>query len=127
MDSTSDVIPADTWTRLVLREHEHEGLARLMLGLRRLIGREPVLMEAIVGGVVAEGRRYIATPEGSRLAAELAQTDLIKRGVVLWQALGLDAVTARAPSVLPSAVLSEWVKLIERCDLETLLMSLEGK
>ncbi len=99
--------------RIVFREQGHERLGRLVDSLRRAVDRRPALLAAAISGLVAEGRRFAETSEGAPVAAYLAESDLVKRGIVLWQALGIDRmVTDVSGRALPSVVLRELAGLI---------------
>ena len=107
--------------RLVLREPETlEGLIELA---QRLLRRHPVAAKLIAGALVAEGRRFAATDEGRRWRSELAASELVRRGRLLWYVGGLDELIADTDET--GAGVSDWLALVAdalvRTDLEALL------
>jgi hypothetical protein len=117
-------MPADTspdLPRLVLRpSHELEYLLRR---LERLLARDPAGARIFIGALVAEGRRFAATPEGHRWREALAGSQLVRQGRIVWQACGLNRLTATVDH--QTLVLSDWLRLtagaLTSADLETVL------
>ena len=93
--------------RLVLRSPDQ--LEQLLRRVERLIARDPVVARSLIGALVAEGRRFAATPEGRRWQASLAGSPLVRQGRLVWQAAGLNRLTATfdRPALLPS----DWLRL----------------
>jgi hypothetical protein len=93
--------------RLVLRSPDQ--LEQLLRRVERLIARDPVVARSLIGALVAEGRRFAATPDGRRWQASLARSPLVRQGRLVWQAAGLNRLTATfdRPALLPS----DWLRL----------------
>lgn len=97
----------DDLPRLVLRASDE--LEQLLRQVERLLARDPAGARILVGALVAEGRRFAATPEGRRWQAALAGSQLVRQGRIIWQASGLDRLTATVDhrTLLPS----DWLRL----------------
>ena len=74
--------------------------------------------------LVAEGRRYAATPEGEAWRARLAGTDLIHRARVVWDVTTLRALEDDPDTLLPTALVDAIVQAARRDDLEPFLSRL---
>ena len=77
---------------------------------RLLLHQHPVAAQAAFSALVAEGRRFAATPEGRAWATALAASPLIHHASALWGALGLDMLEEDPDTVLPSA----WLEALLR-------------
>lgn len=77
---------------------------------RRLLLQHPIAAQAAFCALVAEGRRFAATPEGRQWAAALATSPLIRHASELWGALGLDMLEEDPDTVVPSAWLEALVR-----------------
>lgn len=77
---------------------------------RRLLLQHPTAAQAAFSALVAEGRRFSATPEGQQWAAALGASPLIRHASELWGALGLDMLEENPDTVLPSA----WLEALLR-------------
>lgn len=106
--------------RLVLREPDDE-LAALLRSAQRLLIRYPAAAQAVFRAFVAEGRAFAATPEGSRLREELAGSELVRRGRVVWEVGTLNLLEEHADTVLPGKLLDAVVQLAGTAELEPLL------
>lgn len=108
--------------RLVLREDDL--LSRLLRDLRLLLMRNPESARMLTQFLVAEGRRFASTPAGERWQQSLAQSELVSRGRMIWQAYGLDSLLDVEPVLTPS----DWIRLIAtelaNADLEATLSKL---
>lgn len=83
--------------------------------------RHPIAAQALFSALVAEGRRYAATPDGAALRARLAGSDLIRRGRVLWEVGTLNVLEENPDGVLPSKVVDALVQAAATPDLERML------
>jgi hypothetical protein len=117
MDEMPDNLP-----RLTLCEDNI--LTRLLRDSQHLLMQNPQATQAIVQAFVAEGRRFVETPDGQAWKAILARSELVRRGRLIWESYGLDEMIEAEPALLPSA----WLDMIEMAtsnpDLETILSKL---
>jgi hypothetical protein len=105
--------------RLVLQERDL--LSRLLPEVRRWIVCYPGLAVGLINGLVAEGRAFAETPKGERTKAAFEQWDVVRRGRLLWDACGLDALLRDHPGPLPSHWLGQVLEGLAAVDLESLL------
>ena len=105
---------------VVLREPEDE-LFRLLRAGHLLLLKHPVAAQAAFRALVAEGRRFAATPEGQRWKTRLAGSELVRRGHVLWEGSALDMLEERSDSMLPSTLIDAIAGAIGSEDLSALL------
>ena len=80
--------------------------AALLTRVQKLLGAYPLATAAAVRALVQQGRRYAKTQHGSQLRARLAGAPLARRGRLLFEALGLSAVSEAADE---RAVLTELI------------------
>lgn len=114
----------DDLPRLILREN-NDTLTQLLLNGKRLLVQHPQVARAIVQGFVAEGRRFAETSDGQAWKAVLSQSELVRRGRLIWEAYGLDAMLeTESGFVVPSAWLDLIVEAVANSDLETVLSTL---
>lgn len=106
-----------------LREPDDE-LHRVLLGLQRAILHHPVAAQALFASLVAEGRRYLTTPEGQAWKERLAGTDLIHRTRVVWDVTTMRMLEDDPETLLPGAVVDALVQVARRDDLEPFLSRL---
>lgn len=100
--------------RLVLRDDDSPE-RRLHHGLR-LLASNPELVRAIAQACVAEGHRFAQTPEGARWKETLSRSEWVRRGRLIWQAYGLDALLEGEPEPASSEGL-------DSADLGAILMA----
>ncbi len=117
-------------------EARHAHLPRLRIGdpevrllerLRQLqfsLLRHPVAAQAAFSAIVAEGRRFAETEEGREWLLRLQDSDLARRGRVVWEVVTLKMLEERSPDPLPSAYLDALVKTCASEELEPLLARL---
>jgi len=77
---------------------------------RLLLLQHPTAAQAAFSALVAEGRKFAATPEGRSQAVALASSPLIRHATELWGALGLDMLEEDPDTVVPSAWLEALVR-----------------
>lgn len=94
----NDELPLPT---LVLRPATDE-LDELLAGLQLLVLRHPVAASAAFATLVAEGRRYAATPEGQTLRARLGATPVARRLREALEIGTMNALDADPTGPLPS-------------------------
>jgi hypothetical protein len=86
---------------------EAEGLA-LLRAARGFLLQHPWAARALLRGLVAEGRRFGQTAEGGAMRAEVARSELMRRGRVLWEGVTLGVYDDEGhdeAGALPSALL----------------------
>ncbi len=109
--------------RLTLRE-ENDLISDFLLRGQRFLMKHPQASRALILSLVEEGRRFAATPEGQRWLEGLAGSELVKRGVLVWEAYGLDLLLESEPVITPSAWLELMLTALANPDLESLLSML---
>lgn len=114
--------PRPSLPRLTLRESDL--LARLLRQGQELLLRHPQGAAALVRALVAEGRRFAGTDEGRAWQEQLAGSDLIKKGHLIWQAYGLDALDGAEEPMLPSQWLHTLLAAVDEADVEQVLARL---
>lgn len=110
---------------VALRRPDDE-LDRILREAQMLLLRHPLAAQALVRAFVAEGRRYGATDEGRRLRETIADSELIRRGRVLWEVGTLNLLEEQAPSTLPGRLLDAFIEQTAADDLEGDLIRLFG-
>lgn len=100
---------AEPARRVVLRDPEDE-LAQVLRRAQLLLIQHPVAAQAIFRAFVAEGRAFAETAEGRRLREELAGSELIRRGRVVWEVGTLNLLEEDGETVLPSKLLDAVVQ-----------------
>ncbi len=86
--------------------------------------KHPQASRALVLSLVEEGRRFAGTPEGQLWLEGLAGSELVRRGVLIWEAYGLDLLLESEPVVTPSVWLELVLSAIANPDLESILSML---
>jgi hypothetical protein len=87
---------------LVLRR-EPDDPGAILREVALLVRRHPVALQAACRALVAEGRRFVETPEGRSWQKRLAGSELVRRGRMLWEASSLDLLDDRGDARLPTA------------------------
>ncbi len=109
--------------RLTLRE-ENDRISVFLLQGQRFLMKHPQASRALVLSLVEEGRRFAGTPEGQLWLEGLAGSELVRRGVLIWEAYGLDLLLESEPVVTPSVWLELVLSAIANPDLESILSML---
>lgn len=94
--------------RVVLGDEEDD-LAVLLREAQALLVKHPIAAQAIFRAFVAEGRAYAKTAEGRTWRDELARSELIRRGRVVWEVGSLNLLEENEDTVLPSKLLDAMV------------------
>lgn len=89
--------------------------------LQRAIFKYPMATQAAFSALVAEGRRFAATPDGHALATRLARAKEMDRARMLWEVLSMSAFTERYEGLLPSLFVDTLVRTLKTRHLEPLL------
>ena len=129
-----DSIPHDI-PRLILEAKPENGaagqsevdddlLAWLLMEMQTLIARYPFVARTLAAAFVAEGHRFAQTPEGHIWYEALSQSDLIRRGQLIWEAYALDNLLETEPEHLPSIWMDTFAAAANHPDLETMLSML---
>ncbi len=109
---------------LELTEAAAGGDAELRRGLReaqRIIFKYPIVSQAVIAALAAEGRRFSETDEGRLWRARLSRSDLYRRGREIWY-LGTSGVFGeKSTGVLPSAMVEAFVQAASRLDIESVV------
>lgn len=100
------------------------GPVGLLQQLQLLLLKHPLAAQAAFSALVAEGRRFAATPEGAAWKASLAASDLVRNGRQLWDALTLNLLEEDASTVVPSAYLEALFRVATSPELEAVLREL---
>ncbi|MDC0683644.1 hypothetical protein [Sorangium atrum] len=89
-----------------------------------LLFRHPVAAQAAFSTLIAEGRRFAATPEGAAWTAALASSDLLRHGRRVWDAVSLNLLEEDPETIVPSAYLEALLSAAKSADLDGLLNAL---
>ncbi|WP_437899290.1 hypothetical protein [Sorangium sp. So ce124] len=89
-----------------------------------LLLRHPVAAQAAFSALIAEGRRFAATPEGAAWTAALASSDLLRHGRRVWDAVSLNLLEEDPETIVPSAYLEALLRAAKSADLDGLLSAL---
>lgn len=104
-----------------LTEEPRDDLSRLLIELRWLIVKHPIAARAAFRSLVAEGRRFTATDEGSRWRRRLEGSPLIRRGRTVWELATLNMLDEDPSQVLPTQLIDAFCHAAARTDLEPAL------
>lgn len=96
-------------------------LAELLRRVQLVLLQHPVAAQAAFRALMAEGRRFAATPEGAAWKAALAGSDVVRRAPRLWDAVSMSLLEDDAATVVPSAYLEALFRAVKSSDLEGLL------
>ena len=108
--------------RLSLQDNDL--LLRLLRDGQHLLLYNPRTAQSILQALVAEGRHFAQTPDGRLWQQKIAESDIIKKGRLIWQAFGLDNLLKDEPDIIPSEWLEHISKALDNTDLETMLSQL---
>lgn len=100
---------------------DDEVLAQLLEEMHNLIARYPYVARTLAAAFVAEGRRFAETPEGHEWYITLSQSELIRRGQLIWEAYGLDNLVESEPEHLPTIWSDTFATASAHTDLESIL------
>jgi hypothetical protein len=100
---------------------ENEELSDFLLACQRYLMKHPQVSRELIASLVEEGRRYAQTDEGSAWMVALADTELVKRTLFIWEAYGLDLLLEARPVVTPSTWLNMILAAVSNPDLENIL------
>jgi hypothetical protein len=89
-----------------------DGLESLVAVAARFALQHPMAAQALFTALVAEGRRVSETPDGQRLRAALADSELVRRGRVLWERSPLALLEDAPDVVLPAGLRDALTRLL---------------
>ncbi len=105
----------------LLVEEPDDELAQLLFELRWLVLKHPIAAQAAYRALVAEGRRFGATPEGQRWRERLEGSELVRRGKSIWELGTLGMLDADTERVLPTQLIDAFARAAARRDIEEAL------
>jgi hypothetical protein len=105
---------------------QEEVLLGLLRRLQVLLLKHPIVVQTAFSALIAEGRRFAATPEGAAWKSVLASSPLIQQGRRLWDALSLNIPEEDPATVLPSAYIEALFRATSSSQLEEVLRQLQG-
>ncbi len=90
---------------------------------QRMLITHPIAAQAIFRAFVAEGRRHAQTPQGAALKAQIEDSELVRRGRVVWEGVTFNMLeeAQHATTFLPSALLDALVAATAHVDVDQLL------
>jgi hypothetical protein len=106
--------------KLVLRSAD-DPLVDVLRRASRLVLQHPIAAQAAFAALVAEGRRFAGTPDGSRWKAALAGSELVRGARVVWESSVLNVLEDDPDTLLPSVIVDAIVEAASRADLPGLL------
>jgi len=96
----------------------------LLRRLQVLLLQHPLSAQAAFTALLAEGRRFAATPEGAAWKSALAGSELVRNGRLLWDVLSLNLLEEEESTVVPSSYLEALFRAASSPDLEGLMRRL---
>lgn len=106
-------------------DEDSELLATLRAAQAAMLAH-PAAAQALFSVLVAEGRRFGATPEGEAWRARLEGSALIRRGRVVWEVGTLNVLEESPEGVLPTQIVDAIARAAAHQALEPLLARLFG-
>jgi hypothetical protein len=113
----------DDLPRLVLHD-EDDTLTQLLREGQRMLVQHPQAARALVRAFTAEGHRFAQTADGQAWKTILASSALVRRGLMIWEAYGLQSLLEDESTILPSTWLDLLTAAVANPDLETILSTL---
>lgn len=101
-----------------------DAITRLLRDASGLVLKYPVTAQSIFSGLVAEGRRFAASPEGQAWRDVLAGSEFVRRGRAVWEDSVLNMLEDRPETMLPTAIFDTLVQAMGRTDLPRRLREL---
>ena len=103
----------------------HEGeLVDLLRRAQLVLLKHPIAAQAAFAALVAEGRRFAATPEGAEWMTALSGSDLVLRLGRVWEAVSLSMLEDDPDTIIPSAYLEALLKAARSPALDEILRKL---
>lgn len=101
-----------------------DDLQRHLRAGQQLMLQHPAAAQSLFRALVREGRAYAQTDEGAALRQQVARSELMRRGRVIWEGVTLNILEEDGDSPLPSALLEAFLAASDHPDAETLLAGL---
>jgi hypothetical protein len=105
-------------------QHDENELFEMLTRLQLWVLQNPIAAQAVFASLVAEGRRFATTNAGARWARALAESDLIRKGRLVWEATTLNLLEEREGTVLPTTYLEVLRRAVMTRNFESLLARL---
>jgi hypothetical protein len=99
-------------------------LEGLLESVRAAVFRHPIAVQAAFAALVAEGRRYAETAEGTELLEGLLRSPSLSRLRVAWEVLTMSAFVEKPEGALPSVFVDTLMRNLKVTALEPLLARL---
>ena len=115
--------PAAERPHVVLRDAADD-LFRILQEGQFVLLKHPVAAQAALRALVAEGRQFAQTPAGRRWRSRLANSELVRRGRMVWQGSLLNVLEENSDTLIPSALLDAIIGATASGDLSNLLSRL---
>jgi len=96
-------------------------LTSVLKELQNALLKYPVASQALIASFAEEGREYIKTEEGSKVAAQLAQSELLRRVWRVWEATSLWMFDDNKTSILPSGYVDTLFRIAADEEMESKL------
>jgi hypothetical protein len=96
-------------------------LSALLRRAQALLFKHPIAAQAAFAALIAEGRRFAATPEGAEWAEALAGSALVHEGRRVWDAVGMNMLEDDPATIIPSAYLEALFQAARSANLDGLL------
>ncbi len=103
-----------------------DDLPGLLRGLQGALLRHPIAAQALFAGLVAEGRRFAATPPGALWRDALADSQLLRRARPMFEAVTLGVLEEHPPTLVPTRLIDALCRATDVDHLEPLLAHLFG-
>jgi len=106
------------------RQQNEDELFDMLTRLQLWVLQNPMAAQAVFASLVAEGRRFAGTNAGARWARALAESDLVRKGRLVWEATTLNLLEERENAVLPTTYLEVLRRAVTTKNFESLLARL---
>jgi len=90
----------------------------------RAVLKHPVAVQAAYRALVAEGRRFAKTDEGTMWRARLEASDAIRRASPLWEAATLNVLETSGDAALPSQLIELVAQALSHAGVEKIAAAL---
>ena len=105
-------------------EQDENELFDMLTRLQLWVLQNPMAAQAVFAALVAEGRRFASTNAGARWARALGESDLVRKGRLVWEATTLNLLEEREGAVLPTTYLEVLRRAVMTKNFEALLARL---
>jgi hypothetical protein len=105
-------------------QQDENELFEMLTRLQLWVLQNPLAAQAVFASLVAEGRRFATTKAGARWARALAESDLVRKGRLVWEATTLNLLEEREGAILPTTYLEVLRRAVMTRNFESLLARL---